>query len=373
MEYLDLSNNQFNGQIKEFPIENQSTLFWLDLSGNRIGGPIPNFFFQLPNLFFLWLSDNLFNDTFQLNKIRTLTILSMLSLSNNNLSVDTTNVSSSSHGYPNLQVLQMSLCNLYDFPDLRNASYLSNLDLSNNRLRGDIPSWIWEIKEIYLDLSFNLLTGLKKLPISPNFSDSIILLANNQLTPTNEVTLTVKGIEVWPDFTSVDMSSNRFEVEIQGAIGNLSSLYLLNLSHNSLSDAIPRSLGALTELGSLDLSENMLTGTIPWELTKLSFLSILNVSYNDLKGMIPTGRQFQTFSADLFEGNAGLCGFPLNKSFSSPHEPGSTPYESKDEEIEWEYVFVASVYVVGIGSVAWTLLFCRRLRERYFLEDRRGC
>ena len=34
--------------------------------------------------------------------------------------------------------------------------------------------------------------------------------------------------------------------------------------------------------------------------------------------------------------------------------------------IEWGYVFVASGYVVGIASVAWTLLCCRSLRERYF-------
>ncbi|XP_047958887.1 receptor-like protein 33 [Salvia hispanica] len=122
----------------------------------------------------------------------------------------------------------------------------------------------------------------------------------------NEVTLTVKGIEVklvkiWPDFTSIDMSSNRFQGEIPGAIG-----------------------------------------------------------------MIPTGRQFQTFSADLFEGNAGLCGFPLDRSCSSSHGPGSMPSQPEDEEIEWEYVFAAFGYVVGFGSIAWTLLCCRSLRERYF-------
>ncbi|KAL1542375.1 receptor-like protein 42 [Salvia divinorum] len=40
--------------------------------------------------------------------------------------------------------------------------------------------------------------------------------------------------------------------------------------------------------------------------------------------------------------------------------------EPKDEEIEWEYVFAALGYVLGFGSVAWTLLCCLRLRERYF-------
>ncbi|KAH6763521.1 hypothetical protein C2S52_020954 [Perilla frutescens var. hirtella] len=123
----------------------------------------------------------------------------------------------------------------------------------------------------------------------------------------DEVTLTVKGIvvnlvKIWPDFTSIDLSCNNFHGGIPHEVGNLSSLYLLNLSHNALTASIPKSLGALTELGSLDLSFNQLRGRIPEELARLTFLSILNLSYNELVGMIRIGPQFQTFSADSFEG-----------------------------------------------------------------------
>ncbi|XP_047948396.1 receptor-like protein 42 [Salvia hispanica] len=123
----------------------------------------------------------------------------------------------------------------------------------------------------------------------------------------------------------------------------------------------------MKELGSLDLSSNKLTGRIPEELATLTFLSVLNLSYNHLSGMIPTSTQFQTFPASSFEGNPGLSGYPLNGSFNDPHPPGqSEDSEPKDEEIEWEYVFAALGYVVGLGSGAWTLLCCRSLRERYF-------
>ncbi|KAL1542368.1 receptor-like protein 32 [Salvia divinorum] len=574
---LSLAYNQFSGQIEEFPVVND--LLVLDLSNNRINGPLPSSFFRFQNMSFLSLSDNLFDGVLQLQKIQILSKLVVLDLSYNNLSINATNLSSNFDGFPQFVMLHLASCNMYEFPYLGDQFSLSNLDLSNNHIGGDIPSWIWETGKSYLNLSFNLLTGLEKprfvayvgyldlqsnklrsallssILASPNFSDSVILLANNQLTgviptsicncnafslsvldlsfnnlsgsippclikkdlvrevlnlrgnkisgvipdrfssdcglqtfdisnnnlggrvpmslgncknllvmnvadnniegsfpcmlplslrvlllrsnkfhgdlrcrkswpdlqimdissnnfigpmnllnfssfrgmmlesPThlrlnrsnsnflgadnyyhNEVTLTVKGIEVklvkiWPDFTCIDLSSNYFQGDIPYAIGNLSSLYLLNLSHNAFTGGIPNSLGALTELGSLDLSENKLTGRIPWELTKLTFLSILNVSYNDLTGMIPTGRQFQTFSADMFEGNTGLCGFPLDRSCSSPpHGPDvySTPPEPKDEEIEWEYVFAAFGYVVGSGSIAWTLLCCRSVRERYF-------
>ncbi|XP_047943649.1 NAC domain containing protein 50-like [Salvia hispanica] len=70
-----------------------------------------------------------------------------------------------------------------------------------------------------------------------------------------------------------------------------------------------------------------------------------------------------------FEGNTGLYGFPLNGSFNNPHQTGPLPSrdsEPKDEEIEWEYVFAAFGYVVGFGSIAWTLLCFINLREIYF-------
>ncbi|KAG6404547.1 hypothetical protein SASPL_136796 [Salvia splendens] len=42
-----------------------------------------------------------------------------------------------------------------------------------------------------------------------------------------------------------------------------------------------------------------------------------------------------------------------------------------DREIEWDYVFAAAGYVVGIGIFSWLLLFCRSFRYKYFerVED----
>lgn len=196
----------------------------------------------------------------------------------------------------------------------------------------------------------------------------------------NEVTLTIKGLElklvrIWPQFASIDFSCNNLHGEIPNAIGDLTSVYLLNLSHNSITGTIPKSLGKLRQLGSMDLSVNQQEGEIPKELAQLTFLSVLNLSHNKLVGKIPVGSQIQTFSADSFAGNKRLCGLPLNISCSdtdvSPPKLGNVKSQEK-REIEWEYVFAALGYGVGLGSsIIWVFLCCRSFRVKYLgkVED----
>ncbi|KAL8518170.1 hypothetical protein ACS0TY_009508 [Phlomoides rotata] len=600
---LMLNNNRISGRVNEFPTPHPSNLVRLDLSSNRLEGPIPEFFFELESLAILSLSNNLFSGTFQLQKIRKPGNLSSLDLSYNKLTVDASNVTSRLYGFPQLYELGLASCNLHYFPDLRNQSSLTSLDLSNNMIRGEIPNWIWEVGNGYLsnlNLSFNLLVDLQKpyrfptqlqyldlnsnqlqgeLPpvsggawyvdYSNNFFDrftplnitsspytfAFYSLANNSLSgpipasfcqanylrlldlsfnnfsgeilscllfleelqvlklgnnnisgniwedvftdyqcdlksldlgnnklggkvPTflancksleilnvenneisdsfpcmlpsslrvlvlrsnrfhgevrcqnkswpnlqiidiasnnfssnlnsisfsswtgmvmnsdahpertklgftiilypnfyyfTQVALNVKGSEqtlfkIRVDFTSIDFSCNNFRGEIPDAIGDLSALYLLNLSHNSLTGEIPKSFGNLTQLGALDLSVNKLMGMIPKELTGLTFLSVLNLSYNKLAGVIPSGRQFQTFSADSFEGNTRLCGFPLNISCVNGLSPPNSAQSHQTMEIEWDYVSAALGYVVGLGSIAWALLCCGSLRRVYFAK-----
>ncbi|XP_042045070.1 receptor-like protein 33 [Salvia splendens] len=355
---LDLSFNNLNGSIPPCLLQESYYLQVLNIRGNNINGVIPDTFNWECGLKTFDVSDNNLGGKIP-KSLANCVELAVMNVGNNNFDDS--------------------------FPCMALPESLKVLVLRSNRFHGELRCGkSWPELQI-LDISSNHFSGTLD---SLNFSSwrrmmlqsqahlrrsaSDILSANDLYR--DEVTLTLKNVEVklvkiWPDFTCIDLSSNHFEKEIPNSIGNLTSLYLLNLSHNSLTYAIPRSLGALRELGSLDLSSNKLTGRIPDELTKLDFLSFLNLSYNHLTGPIPTGRQFQTFSEDSFEGNAGLSGFPLNGSFNNRRPPGPSPSEDsqpKEEEIEWEYVFAASGYVVGIGCVAWTLLCCRRLRERYF-------
>ncbi|CAJ2633643.1 unnamed protein product [Trifolium pratense] len=157
-------------------------------------------------------------------------------------------------------------------------------------------------------------------------------------------------------FVSIDLSRNNFEGEIPNAIGELHALKGLNLSHNRLVGHIPQSIGNLTNLESLDLSSNMLAGVIPAALANLGFLEVLNLSNNHLVGEIPQGTQFNTFTNDSYEGNLGLCGFPLSKKCGpEPHSPPPPPANNfrSEEKIGFGWRPVAIGYgcgfVIGIS------------------------
>ena len=127
----------------------------------------------------------------------------------------------------------------------------------------------------------------------------------------------MKGLEtklgrILTIFTTIDLSSNKFQGEIPEVLERLTILRLLNLSHNSLTGHIPSSLAKLSALESLDLSSNSLIGEIPLQLADLTFLAMLNLSQNQLIGPIPQGKQFATFENNSYDGNLGLCGFPLS-------------------------------------------------------------
>lgn len=162
LRQLKLTNNNLSGRVDEFPSLDSSHMEELDLSSNRLEGSIPDSFFKLESLQLLSLSNNFFNGTFHLHKIGNLHNLTTLILSYNNLTVD---ASSTSSALPQLYQLSLVSCNLSTFPDLRNQSNLRFLDLSNNRIGGEIPNWIWEIGsgEFWqLNLSYNHLVDLQK-------------------------------------------------------------------------------------------------------------------------------------------------------------------------------------------------------------------
>ena len=162
------------------------------MSSNSLGSPIPNSFIKLQSLNYLDLSNNLFNDTFQLDKFLSLPNLATLSLSNNNLSL------SGSHS------------------SLVNQSSLYLLDLSDNMIAGEIPSWIWEIGNgslICLNISCNMLVGLQKSYHIPTSVEKLDLHSNQFQGEFPSLSLLKDPTSISPVLhsTDVDFSNNLFD------------------------------------------------------------------------------------------------------------------------------------------------------------------
>ncbi|KAK8561616.1 hypothetical protein V6N13_149221 [Hibiscus sabdariffa] len=331
---LNLKQNNLSGTISDTFPEN-CRLQTLDLNQNRLGGKVPKTLANCRMLEVLDLGNNHINDTFPCH-LNSTSELRVLVLRSNNFRGDV-NCRGNNVSWPMLQII----------------------DLASNSFSGKLPQGLL--------MAWKSMKANKVEPYAKQVRYEL-----GDLYYQNSVTVTMKGLElelvkILTIFTSVDLSSNKFEGHIPEAIGDFKALYLLNLSNNALTGPVPSFLGNLPKLEALDLSNNHLAGQIPLQLANLNFLSFLNLSDNELTGRIPLGTQMQSFSEASFENNAGLCGRPLEVQCESP--PTSKDNQSNSgtgNRVKWNFVSVEIGFVSGIGAVILPLIFCKRWRIRYY-------
>ncbi|KAL6658851.1 hypothetical protein ACP70R_002891 [Stipagrostis hirtigluma subsp. patula] len=278
---LDLSGNKLSGPIREFKAPLQ--LHSINLRDNELSGPIPKVFFHLTSLKYLDVSSNNFTGLVNLNSFWRLRDLDSLVLSNNKLCViDGEGNSPLSTYLAKPTEIGLASCNITRFPrSLMLMKRISFLDLSYNKIDGDIPNWLWETCSgslVSLDLSHNMFTGLQLtsdvLPLATDL-DSLDLSFNRLQ---GQIPMSNSSAEF------LDYSGNRFS-----SVPPNFTLYLrytkkLNVSNNSINGHIPISI-CNSSLNVLDLSHNNFSGLIPSCLIENDWLEVLNLRENNLEGM----------------------------------------------------------------------------------------
>ncbi|KAK6278778.1 hypothetical protein POUND7_019045 [Theobroma cacao] len=290
LNYLDLSNNAFEGiPIPKF-LGSIESLRYLNLSHAGFKGLVPHQLGNLSSLQILNLADDEgYLYVANLQWLSGLSSLEHLDLSNVSL-IEVSNWLKVVNTLPSLQDLYLSGCQLPQVPPPANLnlSSLTILDLSSNSLENTLVdfSWIFQLKSLVsLDLSGNNFQGCIFDGLENMTSLTHLDLSDNSFN---------SSIPDWLyNLNSLQFLSLRFNYLqglISSAVGNMSSAISLDFSGNELEGKIPRSMGNLCNLKSIDYS-----GYIPDQLCALDSLQVLDLSYNDLFGSLP--RCLSNFSA----------------------------------------------------------------------------
>ncbi|XP_047943104.1 receptor-like protein 36 [Salvia hispanica] len=298
--HVDLSKNFLTGSLPSTLFEGLSNLAHLNLTWNSFSGNIPRSLYALPSLLELHLIYNQFSGTFKLDNLLSLTNLTYLGLAQKSLSVDVGKVDSSSYGRFQLKVLALGSCNLSNIPNFIKHSHIEILELSDNRIAGEIPSLIWGTQLTYLNLSFNLLTDFQK-PYHIPASLKYLYLDSNQLRGELQLPIPLASQLWWLSFANNSLSGS-----IPTFLCNATHLDFLILSENKLSGSIPPCL--LENVRGIEVDQNKVSGNIPDHFTSHCRLEFLYLYNNSMEGKIPKSLEYCRRLKAMDIGNNNISG-----------------------------------------------------------------
>ncbi|XP_072150579.1 receptor like protein 24 isoform X2 [Setaria viridis] len=309
---LDLSFNQLSGPLQGFDKAGPQ-LETVRFKNNELSGFIPKAIFQLTSLVCIDVSSNNLIGSVDLAHFRRLTYLAVLNLSYNKLHVmasEDNNPVETSY-LAGLRELRLVSCKITQFPRfLRHVDHISYLDLSCNKISGDIPNWIWEttwnVRQLNLshnmftgmqlssyvvpfntliealDLSFNRLSGM--IPM-PKLSGLILDYSNNMFS-----SLLPNWTSYLRDTIYLSMSKNNIHGHVSPSICNATYLLdVLDLSYNYFNGPIPHCFIENIPFGVLNLRQNRLEGMLPSNITTRCSLQTIDLHGNKIEGRLPRG------------------------------------------------------------------------------------
>lgn len=166
--------------------------------------------------------------------------------------------------------------------ELGKATEMETLDLGNNRLEGEVPLALGNLRNLTtVAVGNNRLGGA-----IPTSLGNLGLLVTLNMSGNNFTGAIPKELNLCRILVSVDLSRNGL---LQGAVPflNLENLTVLHLQSNQLEGGFVANLGTFPKLEDLDLSNNNLDGMIPATIGTLPLRTQLSVGHNNLTGVIP--------------------------------------------------------------------------------------
>jgi len=182
------------------------------------------------------------------------------------------------------------------------------LNLSSNKLRGNIPAELTAFKDLFfLDFQDNQLEGTIPNELGGWTGLRMFSIAHNELYGSIPKTL----LSTSPDLHILNAGHNKFSGSLPEVMGQVTSLREVRLEYNDLGGTIPDSYHALDRLETLHLAgnklegslshavydmdrletlylhDNALSGKLSTEFAKLSHLELLTLNHNKLVGTVP--------------------------------------------------------------------------------------
>ncbi|KAL7170040.1 hypothetical protein ACSBR2_034982 [Camellia fascicularis] len=324
---LGLSNNLLEGPILA-SLGTLQNLTDMGLEGNKLNGTLPVSFGQLSELHTLDISYNQLTGIISETHFAKLSKLKILTLASNSFILN-----ASSNWVPPFKVFNLDMGSCQLGPSflawLKSQNELQFLNLPNTSISGSIPSWFWDISSnlSLLNVSFNRLEGQLPNQFSVTAFVDIDLSSNLFEGPIPLPTVQIELLDLSNNHFSGSIPHNisnvmpdliflSFSGSFPSSIWNCTYLKVLDLGNNNLSGVISGTLGELKQLQSLHLSNNKLTGEIPSSFQNLSSLETLDLGNNKLSGHIPPwfGNGFPNLRLISLRSNAFSGGLPSGLS-----------------------------------------------------------